>query len=62
MSDETKELQEAGTELAHAMSRFVRALDAVGDDGAAAEHLSEQLADGLEGLSSRVGAARSFES
>jgi hypothetical protein len=62
MSDESKELQEAGSELAHAMSRFVRALDAVGDDGAAAEHISEQLADALEGLASRVGAIRSFDS
>jgi hypothetical protein len=62
MSDETRELQEAGTELAHAMSRFVRALDAVGDDGAATEHISDQLADGLERLSSRVGATRSFDS
>lgn len=30
MSDQTKEWQEAGTEVAHAMSRLVRALDAVG--------------------------------
>jgi hypothetical protein len=29
MSDETKEWREAGTELAHASSRLVRALDAV---------------------------------
>ena len=62
MAKEHDELQAATEELTHSMTRFLRALDAVGDSEAAShlspgfvsnlERLSTRL-DGLEGLGSR---------
>jgi hypothetical protein len=62
MSAETNEIQAAATELAHAMARLVRAIDAVGDDGEAAKYVSEEMPDALEELASRISAAEGFAS
>ena len=60
MSDQTDEVEAAASELTHAMTRFVRAVDAVGDDGEAGRHLPEKLSESLDALATRVGAALGF--
>ncbi len=60
MSAETDELGAADTELVHAMSRLVRAIDAVGDDGQAARHVSADLPEALRQLAARLDAALGF--
>jgi hypothetical protein len=60
MADATAELGTAASELTHALTGLVRALDAFGDDGEAASHLPEGLAHALEELSARVSAATGF--
>lgn len=57
MSDQSDEVAAAASELTHAMTRLVRAMDAVGDDGEAGHHLSDALANALEELSTRISAA-----
>jgi hypothetical protein len=60
MSEQTDEVHAAATELVHAMARLVRAIDAVGDDGAAAAAVSEDVPTQLEALAARLSAAGGF--
>jgi hypothetical protein len=60
MSAETDEVGAADTELAHAMGRLIRAIDAVGDDGQAAQHISQEMPDALRQLATRLDAAQGF--
>jgi hypothetical protein len=55
MSAETDEMQAASSELTHAMSRFVRALDAVGDEDAG-KYISENLPELVDELAARLDA------
>jgi hypothetical protein len=61
MSELTEEIEGAASELIHAMARFVRALDAVEDDGKAATNIPERLSLALDGLATRVSAAITFK-
>jgi hypothetical protein len=60
MSPDINEIEAAATELAHAMASLVRAIDAVGNDGEAAKHISEEMPDALEELAARITAAQEF--
>jgi hypothetical protein len=60
MTSQTDEIESAATELAHAMARLVRAIDAVGDDREAIEHISAEMPEALEQLATRIGAAQGF--
>jgi hypothetical protein len=42
------------------MASLVRAIDAVGNDGEAAKHISEEMPDALEELAARITAAQEF--
>ena len=44
------------------MTKLVRAMDAVGDDGEAAPHIPEGVEEALGALSARVSAAKGFTS
>lgn len=57
MSTETEAVATAAADLTHAMSRFVKALDDVGDDGAAARELPDGLPAALQRLNDRISAA-----
>jgi hypothetical protein len=59
MSAETDEIQEASSELTHAMARFVRALDALGDEDLG-KYISENLPDRVDELAARLDAALGF--
>jgi hypothetical protein len=60
MSTESDEVTTAVSELTHAMSRLVRAIDASGGDGEAAGAIPEKLPEELERLAARLNAARGF--
>jgi hypothetical protein len=60
MSSETDEVKAAAEELVHAMARFVRAIDAVGDDGEAARHIPDRVPMAIEELSERLNAGQGF--
>jgi len=60
MSEKTDEIVAAATALAHAMGRLVSAIDAIGDDGEACQHVSVRMPDELERLAVRVSAAQGF--
>jgi hypothetical protein len=60
MGAETDEVEAAATELAHALARLVRAIDAVGDDREAIGRISAEMPDALEQLASPIGAAQGF--
>jgi hypothetical protein len=60
VTTQTDEIQAAASELIHAMSRLVRAIDAVGDDGEAAAHIPEAMSAALEELATRLTAAQAF--
>jgi hypothetical protein len=62
VTTQTDEIEAAASELAHAMSRLVRAIDAVGDDGEAAGHISESMPEALQELASRLTSAQAFGS
>jgi hypothetical protein len=61
MSELTEEIEAAASGLVHAMARFVRALDAVDDDGEAAKHIPDRLSEALDGLATRVSAVITFK-
>jgi hypothetical protein len=42
------------------MARFVRAIDAVGDDGEAAKHIPDRVPKAVEDLSDRLNAGQGF--
>jgi hypothetical protein len=56
MSKETEAVTAAATELTHAMSGLIKAIDAVGDDGEAAKHIPDGLPAELERLEARISA------
>jgi hypothetical protein len=60
MSTESDEVTAAASELTHAMSRLVRAIDAGGNDGDSAGAIPEKLPEELERLAARLNAARGF--
>jgi hypothetical protein len=60
VTTQTDEIKAAASELTHAMSRLVRAIDAVGDDGEAAAHISEAIPEALQELATRLSAAAEF--
>jgi hypothetical protein len=62
MSAETDAIEAADTELAHAMGRLLRAMDAAGDDGEAARYISERMPEALEELARRINAAQGLGS
>ncbi len=61
MPAEHDELETATSELTHSMSRFIRALDAVGDSEAA-KRLSPDFLNGVERLSARLDGIQEFGS
>jgi hypothetical protein len=60
MSTETDEIEAAVSELTRAMARLVRAIDTAGDDGKAANHISEKIPEALEELAARISASKGF--
>jgi hypothetical protein len=60
MSPDANDVQAAASRLTNAMSELVRAIDAVGDEGAAAKDIPEELTDQLERLLTRLNAAQGF--
>jgi hypothetical protein len=60
VTTQTDEIEAAASELIHAMSRLVRAIDAVGDDGEATAHIPEAMPAALEELATRLTAAQAF--
>ena len=56
MTNETDAVTTAAEDLTHAMSRLVKAIDDVGDDGVAAKHIPEGLPAELERLAARISA------
>ena len=57
MTTETEAVAAAAADVTHALSRFVKALDDVGDDGEAARHLPDGFSAALERLDDRISAA-----
>lgn len=60
MSTGDDQVKAAVSELTAAMSGLLRAIDAVGDDGAAAKDIPEKLSEDLDRLVARLDAARGF--
>jgi len=56
MTTETEAVTAAAADLTHAMSRLVKAIDDVGDDGEAVRHVPEDLPAELERLVARISA------
>jgi hypothetical protein len=56
MSTQTDAVTTAAADLTHAMSRLVKAIDDLGDDGEAIKHIPQDLPDELGRLASRIGA------
>jgi hypothetical protein len=56
VTTQTDEIREAASALTHAMSRLVRAIDAMGDDGEAAAHIPEAMPEALQELATRLSA------
>ncbi|HWF15556.1 MAG TPA: hypothetical protein VG244_05190 [Acidimicrobiales bacterium] len=60
MSDENDDVKTAASKLTDAMSGLLRAIDAIGDEGAAASDIPDDLPEQLEELAARLNAARGF--
>jgi hypothetical protein len=56
MTTETEAVAKEASALTHAMSNLVKAIDGVGDDGVAVQHLPEDLPEALERLVARISA------
>jgi hypothetical protein len=56
MSTETEAVTTAAADLTHAMSRLVKAIDDVGDDGDAIRHIPADLPEELGRLATRISA------
>ncbi len=61
MSNENDDIKTATSKLTDAMSGLLRAIDAVGDEGAAAKEIPDELPDQLESLAARLNAALGFD-
>ena len=62
MTTESDAVATAASALTHAMSNLVKAIDGVGDDGVAVQHLPEDLPEALERLVARISAAQGLSS
>ena len=60
MSNENDDIRTAASRLTDAMSGFLRAIDAVADESAAARDIPDGLPEELERLAERLNAARGF--
>ncbi len=60
MTTDNEAVETAAAELTHAMSKLVKALDDVADDGEAVRRLPEGLAAALGRLVERISAAEGF--
>ena len=60
MSNEHDDIKTAASKLTDAMSGLLRAIDALGDEGAAAGDIPDGLPEELERLAARLDAARKF--
>jgi hypothetical protein len=58
MTTQTEAVATAAADLTHAMSKLVKAIDDVGDDGEAMQHLPEDLSPELDRLVARISAAQ----
>jgi len=58
MTKETDAVAAAAAEVTHAMSRLVKAIDDVGDDREAFEHVPDELSPELDRLTTRISAAQ----
>ena len=58
MSTQTDAVAKAAADLTHAMSRFVKAIDDLGDDREAMQHIPEDLPPELDRLVTRISAAQ----
>jgi hypothetical protein len=58
MTTETDAVATAAADLTHAMSKLVKAIDAVGDDGLAIQHVPEDLPPELDRLVARISAEK----
>ncbi len=56
MTTQTEAVTAAAADLTHAMSRLVKAIDDVGDDGEAIRHVPGDLPGELERLVARISA------
>lgn len=54
------DIEEAALALTNAMANLVRAIDAVGDDAEACQHVPVKVPEELERLVARVSAAQGF--
>jgi hypothetical protein len=60
MTDEDNDIKTAASNLTDAMSGFLRAIDALADERAAAKDIPDDLPGELERLAARLNAARGF--
>jgi hypothetical protein len=60
MSTEEDNIKAAASNLTHAMSALVRAIDELGDERAAGKAVPEDLPEELERLAARLNAAGGF--
>lgn len=58
MTKETEAVTSAAAELTHAMSKLVKAIDDVGDDREAFQHVPDDLSPELDRLTARISAAQ----
>jgi hypothetical protein len=56
MSTQTDAVTTAAADLTHAMSRLVKAIDDIGDDGEAIRHIPADLPEQLGRLATRISA------
>ena len=61
VSDEKDDIKAAASELTRAVSGLLRAIDAVGEDGAAFKDIPDELPEELDRLVARLNAARGFD-
>jgi hypothetical protein len=60
MNNEDEDIKTASSNLTHAMSGLLRAIDAVADDGTAVRDIPDELPEELQRLATRLNAARGF--
>jgi hypothetical protein len=60
MSNDDNDIKAAASRLTDAMSGLLRAIDAVGDEGATASDIPDDLPGDLERLAARLNAAKGY--